>query len=154
MKKLLFIVAMLLLFVGLAEAQNTEFFLYRMTTTNGGTTYTRTPITRLAYVARTDTTELIYIGGHTNCYVTLGSLDTISAVIQYQFSMDGATWSVATNIDSLVVSSNIALGTKSVNLTTTTLGHPFMRLLFIINANTRALGTTTPYYWARLKLTQ
>lgn len=152
MKKLLFLLAALILFAGIADAQNSEFFLYKLST--DGTTVTRTPITRLSYVARTDTTELIYIGGHTNVYLTLGSLDTISAVIQYQFSMDGATWSTATTTDSLVVSSNIALGTKSVNLTTITLGHPFARFLIDINAKPRALGTTTPYYWARAKLTQ
>ena len=157
MKKLLFLFLGVFLLVGCATQgpQNDEYFLYKLTSTDGGSTYTRTQLANIAYSAGTDTTEAIYIGGHTNFYVTVGARDSTSLLITFQTSMDGATWSATTTQDSLKNSTAaVVMATKSVNLTTVTLGVPFVRFLFVHSANAYPLGTTSAYYYAKVKLTQ
>jgi hypothetical protein len=153
MKKLLFILVGLLLIGSLVQAQPVETFIYKKYSLDGST-YLSAPIVKFPYVAQIDTTSAIYIGPYTYVTLTVGATDTISMNITYQFSIDGGTWTEEVETDSLVIQTDISLGTKSILLAAVSLGHPFIRFIFDINANPMALGTTSAYYWARIKLVQ
>lgn len=107
---------------------------------------TTTKIQNIAYDSTsTDTTQWIYLGDHANVYVTIQTKDSARFLIKYQLSVDRVALGTLTTIDSLVTTSNTG-GLKSINLTTSSLGAPWARLVFaatVLVANQEGVSSAT-----------
>ena len=113
---------------------------------------THTRLQDAAFVAATDTTET-FTGLNTHKTILLGltAKDTINLIVKMQLTVDGgSTWTDLRTIDSLSYWGTGADTAKTIDLTTPIGAFDGMRLIFDINANARALGTTTPTFSAIL----
>lgn len=96
----------------------------------------------------TDTTETIRCAPWNNTFITLSTKDSISLHLKYQLSVDGQTWGVLTTLDSLSTLTGAGPAVKTVSLSSTILGAPYVRFVLAVTAFNR--GVTTPTYSAYL----
>ena len=125
--------------------RNVNGFLSQLGSDGADTTYTI--IKGRTFTSITDTTIILNTVNHKTFYVALTTLDSATILIDYAVSNDAVNFSAFTLKDSL---SNATSGNgfKSVDLTSTILGYPYVRFRFRSSALAFVLGTTTPTYSA------
>lgn len=109
---------------------------------------------RTFYFGQVDTTKMLDIRKYANVILGLMSKDTVVITVKYQLSLDGVMWTTPVLYDSLRQTTT-AYTTKSVNLSTVALGHPYARCIMSITKS-NVYGSTTytstrRKYWATLK---
>ena len=94
-----------------------------------------------------DTTEAIDMTAYKTLFLNMSAADSVDMQAYYQVSLDKSTWSTAVLIDSCVSSTNATIF-ASKDVTSTVLGYPFVRFIFVQSEDVTVTGAVDPKYSA------
>jgi hypothetical protein len=140
------------LLVNPSSANNTWNYFFTVVDTAGGVPLIGSEVRNRTMTATTsDTLQAIFVPHVKTIYFNIMVAETSTTYIDYAVSEDGSSYTAFTLKDSLTYQAD-AIGTKSIDFTSTILGHAFVKFRVRVSQLAFALGSTNPKYWASYTL--